>query len=320
MLAMVLLCVGVFLSSWTRMANAADYTVTVRVPGPAPTVAATIDSPITGTAYTANDIPITVKGTCPTDTYVSLLRNNVFSGVSICASDGTWEVSTSLYPGNNQLIGRVYSFTDVPGPDSNEVVVSYTPPTPPPTPPATTDGGSSTPTPVISNGNYTGTPDNPIIIKTEYSFRGYYVRKTATVSFDIEGGVPPYAVSVDWGDNKQDLLSREKSGVVTMQHVYDSAGGYKGNYLVKIWVTDAAHNKSFLQTMVIINNPPVVGSGVTSDGSGLSASFSGQNLSRLAHYIWPSYGLVVLMLFSFWLGERREYRTLQPHLKKTRRV
>jgi len=82
---------------------------------------------------------------------------------------------------------------------------------------------------------------------------------------------------------------------------------------VKFTVTDAAGNQTFLQLLVVVNSrqlSPLVGT--TNNG----ASFSSGVLRILSHYIWPSYGLVLLMLFSFWLGERREFNVLKPHRKR----
>lgn len=110
----------------------ASYQVHASVPGPAPTQAATIDSPNGGAHFTA--LPIDVSGTCPTNTYVTLYRNGVFSGVVLYQLDGTYSLQTGLFVGNNKLEALVFSPTDVAGPMSNAVNVVYAPPLPPPTP------------------------------------------------------------------------------------------------------------------------------------------------------------------------------------------
>ena len=82
-LAMLLLVVGVLLGNTSHAANAltltgsGDYVVTAAYLGPPPATAATIDSPIDGAHVKAT--PVTVSGSCPSDTYVTLTRNGVTS-------------------------------------------------------------------------------------------------------------------------------------------------------------------------------------------------------------------------------------------------
>ena len=318
MLAMIVLCVGVFLSSWTRAVTAdASYNVHVRVAGPAPTVAATISSPSDGSRF--SDVPVTVTGTCPTNTYVSLFRNNVFSGVSLCDGTGNWQVSTDLFVGVNQLIARDYNFTDIAGPDSSPITVNYQPPVVE-TPPTETPTSTVSQSPSSASG-VSGSSANPLLLKTDFTFVGYYVDKPSSWEFGITGGTAPYAIEVEWGDGTRELVSRPKAGPVSLTHIYHKAGGYHGSYTVKISTTDAAGNQTFLQLLVIINDPPtknVAGSLQSSGGGGGIAALASGSLNRLIKYVWPSYGLVVLMLLSFWLGELREIKNLKPRPRKIR--
>src|SRR5580700_2236124 len=86
------LLVGV---SWSAMAappavnpQSGSIGLTGTVPGPPPSVAAVILSPSNGT--TTNTIPITVSGTCPSGTFVSVQDNNAFAGAVTCQDDGTF--------------------------------------------------------------------------------------------------------------------------------------------------------------------------------------------------------------------------------------
>jgi len=38
----------------------------------------------------------------------------------------------------------------------------------------------------------------------------------------------------------------------------------------------------------------------------------------MVSYVWSGYGVVILMLFSFWLGERRELGYVRIHIKRHR--
>jgi hypothetical protein len=342
LLAMLVLCVGVLLAGWTHIVTADtypgpqqdSYTVHAGVAGPAPKVAATIDEPTSGTHFTAT--PIIVNGTCPANTYVSLYRNNFYSGTAICDVDGNYQISTDLFDGANQLVARDFNFTDVAGPDSNTVTVNYDAPTPPPTQTGTDDGSDATTTttptttpskPAAQGFIVNSTPNStaatttqvtPLALSTDFTIRGYYVGEESVWQLNLSGGTAPYALAVDWGDGSTDIVSRGEAGLTKLTHTYQKPGGYEGTYAVKFSATDAAGNQTFLQLLVIVNaHQPstVVRTSQSSGGDTGGAGFSSGVLHTLRTYVWPTYGSVTLMLGSFWLGELRELRMLKPHLK-----
>ncbi len=309
-LTMIVLCVGVLLFSWTRLvtADTGNIIVHTSVPGPAPTQAASIDSPANGTQYTST--PITVSGSCPLNTYVNLLRNGFSSGVAICDASGRYQITTDLFQGTNQLVARDFNFTDVPGPDSAIVTVYYQPP------------GTS-----ISKGAVPYNPTNPntsnvpkpLILSANFTLLGYYVGQPASWKVYLEGGTAPYAISADWGDGSHKLFSRPTAGMLNLDHVYKQPGNYRNSYVVKISVSDADGNQSVLQLVAIVSpkSKTIPASGGISSGDG-SSIFGSGNIGRLVGYSWAGYGIVLLMLFSFWLGERRELGILRPQAKKRR--
>lgn len=311
MLAMIVLCVGVFLVGWTRFVTAApfvypgpsqaSYQVNASVPAPAPTQAATIDTPNEGDRFSS--LPINVSGTCPADTYVTLYRNGTFSGVALCQANGTYSLQTGLFVGNNQLQAQVFSSTDVPGPMSNSVTVVYAPPV----------------QPTLPGAANSATPTDPLIFKTDFNYTGHYTGKTSTWRLDISGGNPPYAIFVDWGDGTTSLISRLHAGVFSIDHTYKKAGGYKGSYVIRLKASDTQGAQTFLQLLTIVNNPPSA-TGTTSKSNllGGGPDTTQTYLQKIFDYVWPSYGLVVLMLTSFWLGERRELKLRIPRHKKAR--
>lgn len=331
-LAMLLIVVGVFLVGWTHLVasdslvtRSGSYNVMVSVPGPPPTLPATIDSPTDGTVF--KDVPITVSGSCPVNTYESLYRNGAFSGVALCDLAGHYEITTSLFPGANELQVRDFSQTDVAGPWSNKVTVQYNPPHPvnPPSTGETPAGGTSGTDNSTTNQGGPVVNGEPLIFKTSFTYEGHYVGDTSTWELDIEGGSAPYAVSVEWGDGTHTLISRSKAGTFSVDHVYKKAGGYRGSYVTKFSASDGEGTQTFLQLLAIVNNPP--SAAVASGSAGHNTS--GPSLSvgtdtvrtyvlALMKFIWPTYGFAVLLLFSFWLGERREYERLKPRLKKAR--
>jgi len=306
-LIMLMLCVGVLLAGWTRVVTAdptygpasGSYTVNLSVPGPAPTQAATIDAisdKPAGARVVVTAQPVKVSGSCPVNTYEKLFRNNVFSGVALCSAGGTYELQTGLFPGDNLLQVQDFSFTDVPGPLSNVVDVVYSPPTPI--------------APVVTSS---GVLAEPLVLKTDFKFQCYYHGESTPWAVDVEGGQPPYAIAVDWGDGSHDVISRLHAGTFNLAHTYKKAGAYKGSYPVIFSASDANDSKAYLQLLSIINNPPA---GPASTKPTLGATSSTPDwLKHVLRYIWPSYGIVLLMLTSFWLGERREF-----HLLRTRHL
>ena len=119
-----LLCFGVFLVGITWHGLALSYTVTATIPAPALTELVIITSPTADSTETTT--PIIVSGTCPADSYVTLDRNGLFSGVDICNAN-TLRIVTDLFPGLNQLQAQDYNITDQAGPTSPVVDVTYSP-------------------------------------------------------------------------------------------------------------------------------------------------------------------------------------------------
>jgi hypothetical protein len=347
-LAMIVLCVGVLLAGMSQFASAAtsgtgDYVVDASVPGPPPTVAATIDNITDGAHFTSQ--PQTVSGSCPLNSYVKLYRNGFFSGVSECDASGQWTLTTALFAGANQLAAKDYSYTDQAGPTQTPITVYYDAP-------ANTSGSGSdsgsgqNQTTTNSNGSETVTSNpstnasstsgmgavtsttngsvtavgEPLVIKTDFSYQGVFVGNALSWQIDVEGGQTPYGINIDWGDGTQQVLSRALSGLFTISHTYTRPGGYHGSYPVKISVGDAAGTQSFLQLLAIVNDHPSGGGngffGSSSGGSSLGGSiFSSGGISHVLKYAWPSYGVTVLMVGSFWLGEVQELKRVRPFLR-----
>jgi hypothetical protein len=299
-LAMIVLIVGVLMASWTTAVKAVDltppitdsYTVHTKVVGTAPTQPPTISYPQANTKFMAT--PITVSGRCQVETYLKLFRNGVFSGVAICKANGTYTFQTDLFNGANKLQVRIYSPTDQAGPYSLITTVYYQP---------------------IGNSGSATDNANPLLLKSQYNYRGYYTGTVTDWQLSVEGGTPPYALAVDWGDGTHDLVSKATAGNFTLQHKYKRAGGYKGSYVVQFSASDTNKAQTFLQLLAIINNPGGANNVVSNVGGG-SGSVGDNLLNQGVKYAWSGYGVAVLMLVSFWLGERRELQQLKPRLRK----
>lgn len=274
-----LLLVGVLLLglSWATQAavpavnpQSGSVGLTGTVRGPAPTTGAVIVSPRTGAHVTST--PITVSGTCPPNTFVSILKNQVFAGATTCEDDGTFSLLIDLFAGSNELVARVSDALGQYGPNSNVVVVFYDVPA-------------------------TGTTVSPLgrqlFLESAYYVLGVDPKQILTRTVTIVGGVGPYAMSWDWGDGSSDLSSHAQEGPVSAGHAYERPGTYR----VIVRVTDAVGNSAFLQLITVVNGP-VAPYGATG-GKGLG-SLPGGLITA-----WPLLGLALLMVGFFWLGQMR---------------
>ena len=121
----------------------------------------------------------------------------------------------------------------------------------------------------------------------------------------IVGGVAPYAVNFDRGDGTSDLVTRTAGGPFTLSHTYKKPGGYLGSYPLIIRATDAAGQTAYLQLTTIVNN--------STGGLAAGKTTAAPKLSIMM--AWPVWGGLVLMVASFWLGERREKKLLIGRLE-----
>ncbi len=299
----IFLCIGVLLSGWTFQASAADLTVTAKLPAPALSEPAIITNPTDGTHFT--EAPVTVSGTCPDDSYVKIYRNDFFSGSAICDNTtNIFSLQIDLFPGANVLKAQDFNITDDAGPSSPTVTVYYDVPVAP-NPPETTSPEEGTPeaesTPSASSAN----PAMPFIVKTNFNYQGFSVGQIVQWQLEASGGYPPYAINVDWGDGTNSVVSRSKEGKFNIDHIYKKQGtGPKNSYIIKASGADSAKNKAFVQFFVIIN-PSKLGAIVANT---LPTSPVKNNWLLLA---WPAYLVLLLMITSFWLGERQEVINLK---------
>ncbi len=315
-LAMIVLCVGVLLSGMGRMAQAAtftesgSYSVTASLPAPPPSRAASIDFPLNGARILES--PVVVSGTCPLNTYVKIIRNRVDSGIALCDGKGNYSLKIDLFNGANALQAQVYNKTDAPGPNSNTTTVYYEP--------AVSTQGSNYSANISSGSNGPLNPAMPLILSTKFRYLGHYSGQSTAYKFAIEGGKAPYAINVNWGDGSQKTISLPASGAFTLTHTYNKAEAAGGGYIITISAGDAQGSQTILQLVAIINDRPTVPVATsTTTGSNMGGDLS-QRIHGLLKYIWPTYGITVLMLASFWLGELREIKLLHPKHRRIHHV
>lgn len=251
--------------------------LTGQVPGPPPSVPATIASPTNGQQFTTT--PITVTGTCPTQTVVEIYTNNIFAGSTACSSVGTYSIKVDLLIGNNTLVAKDYDALNQAGPDSNTINVNYNVLGPQP----------ASLLPLSLSGAQ-------LLLNTDAVYRGTFPGQALNVPISIIGGNPPYAINVEWGDNQNSVLPRSNNTTFNVSHTYNKPGTYQ----ISIQASDADGRQAFLTVAAIVNGQPGAASTI------IAANASKNELLLL----WPLYASAATAVISFWLGERREKHVL----------
>ena len=271
MTGLLLLSISFTTSAATPAVNPQSGSIglTGTVRGPAPSVAATITAPHSGSHTTT--VPITVSGSCPTSTFVIITKNNAFAGATDCQGDNTYTLQVDLFSGQNVLSAEVSDALGQFGPASNPVTVFYDAP---------------------AGGTLSGTVGQQLFLQSNVTVAAVAPQQSLTRTITIVGGVSPYAVSWDWGDGNTSLSTQTSDGTVSGSHTYDRAG----NYRVIVKVSDSTGNTAFLQLVTVVNGPTGVA----------ASSKSGNDVSGALTASWPVLTLAAIMVLFFWLGERRE--------------
>ncbi len=119
-LAIILLPAGVLAA--TQSMNQ-SVNVTAIVPGPPPSTPAIITSPSDGTNVAVG--PIVISGTCQPTLVVKVFNNDILTGTTTCANDGTFTINTTLTNSLNVLSALNYDSLDRAGPASPKVNVYF---------------------------------------------------------------------------------------------------------------------------------------------------------------------------------------------------
>lgn len=237
------------------------------VSGPAPQSAAGIQQPVTGQTF--RDRSITVKGTCPTGSFVQIFRNGIFAGTAVC-NGNSFSLRIDLVIGKNDLVAKVFDNLGQFGPESAAVIVYYKP--------------------LVAPSN------QQLLVTTESSYQGVSVGEKLNLKITIAGGEAPYAAVIKWGDGTQSVVAREMPGQFTVDHTYREGGIYD----VSVEVTDRGGNHAELQTVVLVNGLAKPLANIVNTPS------LTQEVSPFLTIIWPLYLILLLVVTSFWLGERYE--------------
>ena len=253
------------------------------IPTAAPKQAPTIAVPGNGQRFTST--PITVSGLCPKGLLIKVFSNNVFVGAVEC-TNGSYTLKVDIFSGRNDLVARAYDSLDQASPDSNVVTITF-------------------------EDQQFANFGSHMFLTSAYAKQGSNPGETLSWPIVVGAGAPPYAISVNWGDNKQeDLISVPNDGTFTVKHVYDSAGVF--NLTVK--GADKNGTSAFLQLIGVANG--AIQSSTKPKVDNTAANENAKNTIFKAVAI--SMGIALpLILVSFFLGRKHQLLSLRRHLERS---
>ncbi len=298
-----LLCIGVFIAGWTFQV-VADTVITSVIEAPPLQDGAIITSPNDGATFSTS--PIIITGTCPNNSYVKLYQNSVFDGVAWCSPNNTFSIESSLFIGINVLLAQAYNETDLAGPITPSIRVTYNPPNNLVAPANSQVGKISKTTNSTLSTNHTPLP---LLVGSDFHFKTFTVRNQFSWDIKLEGGTPPYELRIVWGDGQSSNIHFTTDPLFTIKHTFKTAGYYS----IIIQASDSGNQQKSFQLAALITNSNGLIPGVTSPTNKPSQlSLLSDLESNIGHQkwllvAWPAYLTVFLMTISFWLGEKQEF-------------
>ena len=161
------------------------------------------------------------------------------------------------------------------------------------------------PNPPLPPATFVAPPIPPLQVSSSYSYSVHNVGQPVSYTIGISGGRGPYAVMVSWGDGNSQLLLRMGEGTFSVSHTYGWIDSKKSIKTMHIQVIDTAGQSATLQFDSVIRNPAIHSAIANiTKSTGLWGLF--ERLRPWLWLLWPGYIVVVLLIFSFWLGEHQE--------------
>jgi hypothetical protein len=158
---------------------------------------------------------------------------------------------------------------------------------------------------VISSNPPNAPIPSPYHLTSSYTYTQHLISQPVTYTIHPTGGRAPYAYTVDWGDGKSQTIIRQTGDDFTISHTYGWINALTATRIIKVQGIDAAGQVGTLQLPAALRNPAYhsVIAGITKSG-GLWGLFN--DVRPWLWILWPGYVIIVLLVFSFWLGEREE--------------
>lgn len=271
------------------------------VNGPPPSEPATITAPVNNSRVQSS--LLNVAGDCTQNLFIEVYRNHSFAGMDLCDGNDRFEISITLVPGENILKARIKDGAEQYGPDSQLIRVFYDVP-------VSNQGGLKPPV--------SPTTMPPFLLFTAQTLYEASSGVKFTITYEVDGGLLPYAISIDWGDGtSQTVTSLSKNGDYISDHIYL----YSGQFTIQISGSDSRNTKAVIQTVIIVQGSDIAKTVVTSDCSNQQNCLSPNQylIDIVNRLLWPATIVALLMTISFWVGERIVYSE-RNHTNKLRRT
>lgn len=193
-----------------------SYDVSASVPFPVPTLPAKIDASFNN--LVKNSSTLQIFGTCQVVSpysVVSIWRTSSLLGSVTCDSNGTFRLNINLSVGSNTLVAKTSNISNVYGPDSDPVNITYNLPAVQPTPQSNNPVSKSAPSPDLS-------PD--LSISTTAPVEQINDSRQASIDVVVSGGKNPYKLVIVWGDGSSDTKDIKEEGTYKFTHTYQKDG------------------------------------------------------------------------------------------------
>jgi hypothetical protein len=299
--------------------SSGSVTVGAVVPMPPPKTGAVITSPVDG--YTEKGQLIeSVSGTCLEQTFVVIQDNGVTAGSASCSDTGTFTLQVQLGFGDNVLTALNYDNLNQAGPATASVTVTVTKSdydtTPLPSTQATAIVAASIPdnpsiiAGVPSTSTYSSCTDyvpgylptgGPLHVSVVCVPRLFNPGTEQTMGVIVWGGTPPYALSINFGDNSANnnptLISLPSPGYKPIQFSY----AVPNTYQIKFRLTDQQSQTAVVQTAVQVNGQTEASAASTSVINNLASQIFGGKPWYESPV--PFYLLAIAITLGFWGGD-----------------
>jgi hypothetical protein len=146
----------------------------------------------------------------------------------------------------------------------------------------------------------------PLKITSSYQYQAYLPNQLSKITLNLAGGNGPYVVTVNWGDNQVTSQVIAASGLFTLTHRYSSSLVLLKTFTAKVTVIDGTGQATNSQFITVVRNPAATATNIQYQ----PPTFWHAVLSDVHDWLWllwPAYLIVIMMLVSFVLGERKQY-------------
>jgi hypothetical protein len=158
-------------------------------------------------------------------------------------------------------------------------------------------------------------PATPLQVISSYHYQAYEPNQLITAHLQLQGGSAPYIIIVRWGDNQTTHQTVAESGPLSLTHRYLGHGYGLQTYTATYTIIDSQGQSKTSQFITYIRNPdaPLLAASKPKSNHGVKAFLD--SVHAWLWLLWPAYIIVILMLLSFYLGERKQYEDDQPVVK-----